>query len=388
MGISKGGNKEVFKRMNRGLLLKLLSTKQCTSRIELSRTMELSKMAISNMVGELIDRGLIVEGKVEQSEEMGRNPIGLKISPNAPKIIGIFVFRDRCEAVLCDMALNVYKRESLTMEFATNEKLIEMIYELVDTMIANCSNIAGIGVASIGPIDVARGMILQPNFFFGIENVPIVEMLNVKYNLPVFLENDNQCGVLAEKYYGIGKDYSDILLIGVAQGVGCGIIANNELFDNQQGLVPEFGHISIDYNGNECVCGNKGCIETYVGTPILLARLREATGKYYSFKNFCEMDDNPDVQRILTDAIEKLSAAIVSTINLLNSEVIVLAYDSAYLPDSMIKRLENKVNEIKFSDQAAPIPIKRAHFMQDAQLMGAVCVVNREIFSGNLLFNN
>lgn len=382
----KGGNKEIFKRMNRGLLLKLLATRQCTSRIELSRTMELSKMAISNMVGELMKRGLIIESKVEQNDELGRSPIGLKIAPDAPKIVGILIFRDRCEAVLCDMALKVYKRESLTMEFATNETLMDMVYELVDTVIAGCSNIVGIGVASIGPLDAARGMILQPKFFFSIKNVPIVEKLNAKYNLPVFLENDNQCGALAEKLYGIGKDYSDIVLLGVAQGIGCGIIVNNKLYGNRLRLVPEFGHISIDYNGNDCVCGNKGCIETYVGTPILLAKLREATGKHYSFKNFCEMDNDSVVFDILADAIDKLSVALVNTINLLNSELVILAYDSAYLSDKLIKLLEDKINQHKFSGKTLHVSVKRPYFMQDSQLMGAACIINKRIFDGELLF--
>ena len=157
MEITKGGNKDVFKRLNRGLLLKLLATKQCQSRIELSRTMELSKMAVSNIVGSLIEQNVIIEGKGRQNDELGRKPIGLYISPNAPKIIGILIFRDRCEAVLCDMALEVYKRKSLTMESVDNEKLINMLYELVDTMIADSPKIIGIGIASISPIDPARG---------------------------------------------------------------------------------------------------------------------------------------------------------------------------------------------------------------------------------------
>jgi predicted NBD/HSP70 family sugar kinase len=384
--LAKGGNKEVYKRLNRGLLLKLLATGQCNSRIELSRTMELSKMAISNIVSGLIEQDVIIEGKTKQNDELGRNPIGLHISPNAPKIIGILIFRDRCEAILCDMALEIYKRTSLTMESTDNEKLIQMLYELVDTMIADCPKIIGIGVASIGPIDTVQGMILKPNFFFGIENVPIVEKLTNKYHVPVFLENDNQCGVLAEKLYGAGKEYSDILFLGMAQGIGCGIITNNQLYSNRNKLVPEFGHISIDNNGNECICGNRGCIETYIGTPVLLEKLREATGKYYSFKNFCKMDANSIVSEIFKNAINALTTALVSTINLLNSELIILGYDGVYLSDNLIKILEDKVNERKFTKETAHVSIKRPFFMLDAQLMGAACIINKLIFSGELLF--
>lgn len=384
MNTEKGGNKDILKKKNRGLLLKLISTRQCSSRVELAKVMGLSKMAISNMVSELISLGLIEEYRIDSKDEIGRTPIGLKISSDTPKIIGVLIARDHCEAILSDMNLNIYKREKLTMESASNETLVEMIYELVDTMISECSEIMAIGIASIGPIDAQHGIILEPQLFYGIKNVPIVEKLQDKYHLPVFMENDNSCGILVEKYYGVAQNCKDVMLLGISQGVGCGIIINGELYDNNLGLVPEFGHISIDYNGRKCVCGNNGCIETYISTPVLLKQLREATGKYYSFKTFCELDDIPIVNEILTDAILKLSAAITNLVNILNSELIILSYDSTYFSDKLIKFLENEVNAHKYSSRPN-ISIKRPHFAQDAQLLGSVCLINQRIFSGELL---
>ena len=382
----QGGNKEVYKRLNRGLLLRLLATGRCTSRVELSRAMGLSKMAISNMVNELMELDLVTEGDAGQSEELGRKPIQLRISSSAPKMVGLFIFRDHCEAVLCDLTLKVLKRERVNYTSIQKEQLIELLFFVTDSVMADAGKVVGIGVASIGPLDTAAGLLLNPMYFYGIENIPVVELLENRYHLPVFLDNDNQCAVLAEKLYGNGKNFSDIILVGVGLGVGCGIIVDDELYSNHQNLVPEFGHISIDYRGNTCICGCRGCIETYIGTPILLERLRAATADNDTFEQFCKRNSEPFVYHILADAIGKMSIALVNTVNLLNTELILLGHDAVYYPDDMLNLLEKKINERKFSKQGQYIHIKRPHFMRQAQLMGAVCLVNQQIFKGNLTF--
>jgi predicted NBD/HSP70 family sugar kinase len=98
------------------------------------------------------------------------------------------------------------------------------------------------------------------------------------------------------------------------------------------------------------------------------------------------MDTNAAVSRIFKDAIDTLTTALVSTINLLNSELIILGYDGVYLSDTLIKTLEDQVNEQKFTKNTVHVSVKRPFFMQDAQLMGAVCIINKRIFSGELLF--
>lgn len=380
-----GGNKDVFKRMNRGLLLQLLSTRKCSSRSELSRAMGLSKMAISNMVNELTELGYLMDGRATPNEEMGRNPIELNIAPSAPKTVGVLIFRDRCEAVLCDLNLSILTRRKMRMCAMSRETLLDQVCNLVRGVMEGEDKVLGIGVAAICPLDTAKGVILNPEYFYGITDVPIVQRLTERFGLPVWLENDNQCGVLAEELYGNGRGFSNIILLGIAQGVGCGLVVDGELYHNGQRLMPEFGHVSIDYKGRLCPCGSRGCIETYLSTHILLEELQAATGKAYSFQTFCQMDTNMAVNRILSKAMEKLASALVSTINLLNVELVILAYDSACLSDGMLLKLERKLNEAKFAKHAGHIRVVRPRFMQDAQLLGGACLVSAKLFSGDLL---
>lgn len=388
MTINKGRNSQINKQHNRGLVLKLVATGQCRIRAELARQTALTKMAVTNIVSELIAQDLIIESDSDNYDQLRKNSIILQISPKAPKIIGILIFRDRCESVLCDLHLNIIRRERINIEQITGELLVQTIFSLIDALISIEPNILGIGVASIGPIDRSSGMILEPRYFYNIRNIKIVELLKERYKVPIYLDHDNQCGALAEMLYGYGKDYNDFILLGISRGIGSGIVLDGKLQFNHQGLAPELGHVSIDYKGLECVCGNKGCIEMYVATPVIRDALRNSTGRTMNFREFCSIENDDRVDVVFRDVIHKLAAALTSSVNLLNPELILLGHDSVYFPDKYVKLLEEEINHLKFTSQDRLIKVKKAYFKEDSQLLGAVCNVIVQAFEGNLIFSS
>lgn len=383
--LGKNGND--FRKSNRALILKMIATKQCLSRADLARSTGLSKMTVSNIVLELVEKNLLAERESEQNDTMGRNPIKLIISPGAPKVIGVAIVRSCCEAVLCDLNLNIIKRQSLTTENLDAERLVQNVFQLIDTMLLEEENVIAIGLASIGPISIKKGVILHPYFFFDIKNVEIVKKVEERYHLPVFFDNDNQSAVLAEKLYGNGRNYEDILFVGISEGVGCGVVSHNRFYNNRRGLPPEMGHVSIDYQGIPCICGGRGCVERYVNSSHVLEMLQKATGKYYSYADFCQMTDNPNIAQIFTDVIEKLSFAVVSSINILNPEIVIMGQDGVYWPEWCIDLLDEAINKCKFGDDDVHIRVCKAYFKRDAVVLGAACNAINKIFQGRFLFD-
>ena len=246
----------------------------------------------------------------------------------------------------------------------------------------------GIGVSSVGPISASEGMILKPLFFFDIQNVPIVKCLEQRYHLPVFLDHDNQCAAVCEFLYGVGRGFHDVLFLGVGTGVGCGIISNGLRYRNERGLPPEIGHVSIDVNGKPCPCGSRGCVEVYTRTPEVLTKLQYHSGKRYNYKTFCTMRDNPLVENIMLDTVTKLGAAVVSTINILNSELLILGNDAVDWDDRYVKEMEKIVNHRRFVEWSDPVTVRRAAFGTDAFPAGSACIVWEHVFAGNLLFES
>ncbi|MDO5703093.1 MAG: ROK family protein, partial [Lachnospiraceae bacterium] len=106
-----GKNRDDQKRSNWGLVLKLVATGRCSSRIDLSKATGLTKPTISQIVGEMINKNLMAESEKEIRSEIGRHPTKIVISPRAPKVIGVLIDRRYCAAVLCDLNLRVIRRE-------------------------------------------------------------------------------------------------------------------------------------------------------------------------------------------------------------------------------------------------------------------------------------
>jgi len=307
-----GKNSITSKQFNRGLIFQLIATGTCNTRIELSRRTGLAKTTVTNIVAEFMEKGIVKECEEELTEVCGRNPIILKVADQAPKIIGILVFRTNIQAVLCSLDMQIFRTETIEFGELTGDILIQNAFELIDRMMEEEKNILGIGIASIGPVDIRNGIILNPPRFYGVKHVPIKEAIQKKYNLPVYFDHDNNCAALAEKLFGIGKAEQDFLLLAVSNGIGSGFI--------------------------------------------------------------------------LEEMIQDISAGLVSIINMLQPEMIVLGYDGIDWPEDYVKKLEMLINDRKIAQDGWNIPVKKAYFGKQAQLVGAAALVVNSIFKGELQF--
>lgn len=382
-----GKNSVSSKQYNRGLCLKLIATGMCNTRIELSRKTKLAKMTVSNIVSEFLERGIVMECEEEPTEVCGRNPVILRISGEAPKVVGLLIFRDRIEAVLGNLNLDILRKESISFQEITEEKLKEYCCVVVDRVVEGENNIIGMGVSSIGPVDIQHGIILNPTRFYGIRNVDIIDFLREKYLWPLYFDHDNNSAALAEKLYGIGKNKQDFLFLGISNGIGSGIISGGEVYHNQNGFAPEAGHISINYKGERCECGNRGCLEKYVGSYIVLKKLQRVTGQKITFEEFCQMGDNAGVDAVFRQMIENISAGAVNIVNILHPEMIVLGHDCIDWDDKYVCYMEDLVNERKVVRSQHRIAVRKAYFGRDAQLKGAMANVVNQIFKGELMFS-
>ena len=106
------------------------------------------------------------------------------------------------------------------------------------------------------------GMIQDPpNLSWG--NVDIVSIFAKNFDCEIALTNDANAAALGEKTFGIAKNMDDFIVVTLGTGLGSGIFSSGKLLYGHDGFAGEMGHISIDYNGRRCNCGNKGCLEAY-----------------------------------------------------------------------------------------------------------------------------
>jgi len=136
--------------------------------------------------------------------------------------------------------------------------------------------IAGIGVASAGAIDAKNGTV-----FAATENLPGWTGFDIRQHvrshtpLPVFVENDAQAAALADLRFGAARGLTNFVAVTIGTGIGGGIVVNGQLLRGLHGFAGTIGHQTIRFDGRECHCGRRGCLEAYVSTAALIHEYRQ-----------------------------------------------------------------------------------------------------------------
>ncbi|MBQ7925104.1 MAG: ROK family transcriptional regulator [Lachnospiraceae bacterium] len=381
----RGINNDNLKRENRGIVLKLIATGECTTRIELAKETGLSKMSVTNIVTEFMEEEIVRESNTELIKGQGRNPICLCISEKAPKLIGLFVHRGQCIAVLCDIQLHILKRAVIEYGELDEQALLQAMFSVIDQVMPLEERILGIGVGAVGPVDIQKGMILNPPNFYGIRDFAVTKPLQDRYELPVYLDSQYNCAALAEKYFGIGKDYKDFAFVGITNGIGSGVVSNDMLLRNSHGLTSELGHVSIYWQGEQCSCGNKGCLELYAGVRRIEKKYQEQTGRKDSFPVLCKRSEAENLSAmdgVFRQMMEQLSCGLVGMVNLVHPGAIIIGHEGVHIPEHYLKYLEELVNTQKLSGNYRQIVVKKSYFGEDAHLLGCACTVLNKVFEG------
>ena len=389
---TKGLNSEQTKRSNRLLVLRLLSMMGGGSRTELTGRVHLAKMTVSNITAELLQSGILYEKETLENtrHSAGRRQMLLSFSEKAPAVIGVWVSRDSLTGIVTDPALAVLGRHTLLLKQGeTAETFLEKLERLCKRLAegAQGRTVLGIGIASIGPLDVQNGMLLNPPNFFGIRDLPLGAELEKRLGIPVFLENDTNAGALAEKYFGSCVDCSDFLYVGLTNGISAGIVLRDTLLHGAHGFAGEIGHAVVNPDGPLCYCGRRGCLETRAAVPYILRDAQEEFGEeevpdFAALCNLCRM--SPQAENWLAGRLSSLTRVLLNLSNTLDPEKILIGHEGALLPDRVLARMEEELNAGILAAGHASVKVERSSFDCMAAVYGAAAVVLRKVFDGKL----
>ena len=357
-----GRNSLQSKRHNRGLVIGQLLTGVCGSRIELARRTGLSKMTVTNIVADFIGQGMVEECEEQLTKTCGRNPIRLRIGSGAPRVAGLLVQREGIVAALCTLELEVLKTEEVSFLSVSKDQLPVYACEVLDRLLAGESNLLAIGVARAVPVDLRS-------------------FLEERYRLPVIVDEDGASAAQAEKLLGAGQEADDFVYVGLGDHISSGIISGGKVLRSARGAGSRLGHISIDRNGPPCSCGGRGCLEMYAGTRVVLGKLWRSAGRKLRFAQFCRLSGVAEIEEVMTELIANLAVALTSMIRLLQPELIILGQDGMEWDDRHVQMLEEAVN----CGEGEPVPVRKARFGRDAQLIGAAANVVCALCQGELL---
>src|SRR5262245_22800887 len=135
-------------------------------------------------------------------------------------------------------------------------------------------DLAAVGVSAPGPVDPERGAVVHPPNLAGWGVVPVRDLLAEALRAPVRVENDANAAALAEARWGAGRGYEDFAYLTMSTGVGAGLVLGGRLFAGRLANAGEVGHLPVEWEGEPCACGLRGCLEAYCGGASWTRRLR------------------------------------------------------------------------------------------------------------------
>lgn len=197
--------------------------------------------------------------------------------PCVPKdcVIGVDLGGTKLLAGLVREDLTVLdRRYRVAPVFSDAEHLLQHVVDdvraLLRSGIVDPGDVRGVGVGVPSLVDRARGAAVstvhQP-----LDGVPVRDELQDRLQLPVAVDNDANCAVLAEWRAGAAQGCDDVVLLTVGTGIGSGVVTGGRLLRGSTGAATELGHTVIDYDGPPCqgACRNRGCLEAFVSGPAL-----------------------------------------------------------------------------------------------------------------------
>ena len=160
-------------------------------------------------------------------------------------------------------------------------RAMEKIARAVDGLLVSAGrgrdDLFGIGIGCAGPVNPMTGTIHNPFTLPGWEGANPVRVLEERFSVPAFLENDADAAVLGEAHAGAARSLREVVMLTFGTGVGGGALVGGRVYRGMNGEHPEIGHILVDPGGPECYCGVRGCLES-VASGSALKKAGQAAG--------------------------------------------------------------------------------------------------------------
>ena len=271
---------------------------------------------------------------------------------------------------------------------------------------AQLDQIAGIGIGVPGLVDSRTGVVFTLPNMPGWVHVPLRDILeqNLASKIPIFVENDANVAGLGEYVFGAGRGCRDMVYLTISTGIGGCVIANGHIWQGVSGTAGELGHITIDWQGEPCNCGNVGCLERIasgtaiaqhaekvIDTPEGIELLTFARTKQKQQHDISESEQPPLVNaevvaqaahagvmsahKIIARAAQGLGTGLVNIIHSFNPEVIVLGGGVTQMGSMLLGPALQIVQERAMKVPRDAVRIVQAQFGEDVGLIGASALV-------------
>jgi predicted NBD/HSP70 family sugar kinase len=372
--------REQIRQHNRQLLLRAVYTGLADNRAALAAETGLAKPTVSDLIGELIAEGLLVEsGRGESTDSGGKRPILIKFVPNARQVIGVSLDNGRAWGVLSNLAGQVIAQHYDELENAQGDEAAEILSDVINGLVAQLdAPLLCIGVGIPGVVDVPNGVV-SDSPPLGWTNYELVERLTQQYNVPVYTGNSAELTALAQYAFGLSSDDDSLRLVTVlvTNSVEVGITLDGTAY--HQG-----GDISgLSEGGSERLDHLLGWPAVQVRAAALRTIYPESQipehGLTYMHIHYGAMNGDPAAQQLCDELSTSLANIMAWIVGLLRPNHISLAGPIVNLGETFLAQVVEKTETMLWPKVIRPVTFSLAYSGNLSAIGAAALALHREL---------
>ena len=381
-----GGALRALRERNLQRILEVIRSETGVRQADVARRAELSRATVSNLVAELERRGL-----VRTRRGVGGSPAGLEAVIGRPSnvVVGVDFGHRHVRVGVANLSGRLLADEErpLPLDLGVDESGAEA-WGMAKRLLAGAgfqeSDVLEAGVGLPGPMDPVTGRVGWHAILHRWAGLEARSTLSELFGLPVVVDNDGNLGALGELRLGAGRGCKDLIYMNISTGVGAGLIIGGRLHRGAAGTAGEIGHISIDQYGQVCRCGNRGCLDTVVGSDSFLEALRGTYGDELSVGRVLELAGRGDARcrRALGDAGRALGVVIADLCNLLSPQKVIVGGELILAGQLILGPVRETIAQRTVPAAAAVVEIVPSLLGERSEVMGGICLAIDAVESG------
>ncbi|MEU0086203.1 ROK family protein [Streptomyces sp. NPDC006274] len=374
---------ELVSEQTRAEIFATVLTAGPISRTQLAQRLGLVPSSVTRMLPPLLEHDYLRESDTAP-QGRGRPQKMLEVNPDKHLVVGLKIGPAQVSGVITDMAARVLARAEERIADCTPETALSAAAALTGRLLSEVSGAAdrvlGLGVGVSGHVDSAAG-VCRYSALLDWNKVDVARPLREATGLPVVVNNDVNTLVVAERWFGEGRDIDSFAVVTVGPGIGCGLFLDGTLFSGATGLAGELGHMPLDPAGPMCSCGRRGCLEALAGDRAVMRHLQDGGVACESIADAMDLARSPNTPghivagSAFAEAGTALGWGLAGMCNLLNLQKIIIAGEGAVAYDLFGPAMTTALEARAFSTAARDCQIHVDPVRHDLWARGAACLV-------------
>ncbi|WP_328995247.1 ROK family transcriptional regulator [Kribbella sp. NBC_01245] len=369
------GSQASLREANRERVLDVVRQLGPLTQVEIAEASGLSAATVSNMVRELDRSGSV---GLSRSIRNGRRAVLVSLASGGGLLAGVAFGERDVRVAIANGAGEILGQQYMPLQA---DHVADDGMERAARLLADLAEDAGLGVEDVeavgfglpAPVDSVTGEAGSDAVLPGWRGVNVAAAMAGYLRAPVALDNTANLAALGELRNGALRGVRHGCYIKFSYGVGAGIVIGGEIFRGSAGTAGEIGHLTIDENGPICRCGNRGCLDTFVGSRALLSSLAASHGPMRLGDVIKRaLADDLGCRRVLEDAGRRVGVAVAGLVNLFNPEVIVVGGRMAEAGELVLGPLREALDRCAIPSAAATVELRPAELGDEADVIGAL----------------